>query len=134
MVEFPSLIEFIDTMGLDAIHKEHNLYMSEIEATVSFDEFVKMYYESSKQVWHDDMNSYKKSLDVRFNEENDVALEFAKEIMADIIDEALHDKMVQKIISQNDLATDYISAYHIVNAFRKKVIPAIEAALNELGM
>jgi hypothetical protein len=130
--KFPTLIEFIDEMGLDELHATHRSYVEECDE-ISFSDFVKEHYEACRQIWEDDMNCVPRSFIVPFNEDNDITLESAKVVMKDIINDALMNKKVREIILENELAPNYESATMIVFEFRRTVLPAIEKALNELG-
>jgi len=133
MVKFPTLIEFIDDIGLDELHATHKDYIEDMEEDASFDSFVKNHYECLKESWEDNIRYGKKAIDVPFNEENDMGLETAKMVMKAIIDKGLKDGLVAKTICEDDMVPDYFTVYPVIEEFYAKIVPAVEKALNELG-
>jgi hypothetical protein len=132
MIKFPNLIEFIDEFGLDELHATHKSYVEECDE-ISFSDFVKEHYEGCRQMWEDDMKCLPKSINVSFNDDGEIALESAKMVMVQIINDALKSKKVREIILKDELAPDYESSTMIVFEFARLVIPAIEEALDKLG-
>lgn len=133
MIKFPSMIEFIDEMGLDELHNAHKQYDEDNETSTSFSEFVEEHYESLKESWEDDMRyTPKKALDVKYNENIDIELDTAKQVMVAIVNKALANGKPGKIILEEELVPDYFLAYPVLEKFFSMVIPAVEKSLNEL--
>jgi hypothetical protein len=133
MVKFPTLIEFIDEVGLDELHATHKDYMEDMdENDTSFDTFVKQHYKCLKESWEDDIRYGKKEIFVPFDDVNDIVLETAKMVMKAIIDKGLKDGLVAKTICEEDLVPEYCLVYPVLGEFYDKVVPAVEKALNEM--
>ena len=130
MTQFPTLIDFIDSIGFDELHEIHN---EDETRSMTFTEFCHDHYNNIKADWETEINNHKKHLDVPFNEENAICLESAKSVMTQIIDEGLRSYRVRDIILNDEMAPGYLTAISIIEDFRIQVIPAIERALNELG-
>ena len=135
MTKFPSLIEYIDSLGLDELHKAHKEEMENEDPSeqITFSEYVEASYEMAREMWEEQMNDSPKSIAVPFDAEKDIALGSAIEVMKNIINKGLGRGEVAQIVVADDLAPDYTSAVCIVDEFRENVVPAIEKALNELG-
>jgi len=135
MTKFPSMIEYIDDLGLDELHNAHRDEMSEEDPSeqISFSDYVESHYQMAREMWEDEMINIPMKTNVSFDTEKEIALACAIEVMKTMIDEGLREHRVRDIILTDDLAPDYTSAVCIVDEFRKVVLPAIEKALNELG-
>jgi len=134
MTKFPSLIEYIDSLGLDELHKAHKDEMENEDPSeqITFSEYVEASYEMAHDMWKEEMDNYPKKINVPFDTEKDIAIGSAIEVMKTIIDEGLRENRVRDIILTDDMAPYYESAVCIVDEFRNVVLPAIEKALNEL--
>ena len=135
MTKFPSMIEYIDDLGLDELHNAHRDEMAEEDPSeqISFSDYVESHYQMAREMWDDEMINIPMKTNVSFDTEKEIALACAIEVMKTMIDEGLRENRVRDIILTDDLAPDYTSAVCIVDEFRKVVLPAIEKALNELG-
>lgn len=131
MTKFPTLIEYIEEIGIDNLRKMYEDEMKN-EGDVTFTEFVENEYHGAEAMWDDRMSDVKK-LNVPFNLEKEITVASAIEVLVTLVNESLKNDKVPKIILENDLAPDAHTATYIVDAFNKTVIPAIEKTLNELG-
>lgn len=125
---FPSLIEWIDEMTMKELHSLHK----ENEPEISFDAFVQNEYEAHKQMWNDDMNT-KRIVKYNPNEDIDVALDTAKIVFANILNDAIRSGKVKSSILQEELTPDYRTDAHVVDVFFCRIIPAVEKMLNNLN-
>lgn len=126
MIKFPNLIEWMDEMTMDELHKLHD----EVEGTESFSEFVGNEYEAHKEMWQDEMSKHR---EIRFqaNDEKDICDEMAKDLLCVILNKGTLE--IKDIICQQEFAPDHHSAIQVVEAFWYKIIPAIEKTLKELN-
>jgi hypothetical protein len=132
-IEFPTMIEFIEDVGMESLHESHESYIEDTgEYGKSFSNFVEEMYESHKQMFHDEMNFVKK-IGYNVNDNIDISVEMAKVVLVEIINKAIQKGDVKKIILEEELAPDCGSAMIVALEFRKTVIPAIEKTLRHLG-
>jgi hypothetical protein len=147
MIRFPNMIDWIDDLGLDELHRLHN----EDNEGLKFGDFVEKEYLIQKKEWTEVMchsnktiNGTKKSsknfnffigekiLRLNFDENKDVATESAKIVLERIINISAEKGLIKDIILCEELAPDYYSCRIVAESFWYKIIPAIKKTLDEM--
>jgi hypothetical protein len=129
MINFPTLIDWIDEEGMDDLHNRHNDFNSLIkEAEISFSQFANNEYEHAKQIWIDEIYNGK-CINIPFNEHGDISIESAKQVINRLIDS----DTVGNTITDSDLAPDYHTAIMVNDAFWNVIVPAIKKAINNIN-
>lgn len=130
MIKFQSLVAMIEEYGLDELHRMHQDDKATTGRVIPFDDFVNEYYEDSKKEWESNVN-YRKaiSLSNMADPDSDICTESAKFILEKIIQKAVDNGEVGRIIEEEQLSPDTSTNITISNCFWFTIIPTLEKAM-----
>jgi len=133
MIQFPSLIEWIDDIGLKELHSMHYDIEKTLNEKISFDTFVQKEYNAAKEDWEADMFFKTNLVNSNINEDDDIVLQMAKEVFINIFNQGQSNMDAGFVVTNEDLAPDYESAKIIVDSFHNVLLPAIQKFLDNYG-
>lgn len=131
MIEFPTLIEYIEECTLTELHKMHEDAKVYEDNEQSFSDYVEEQYSIAQEMWQDAINEAR-PIKIEMVDDGEVQKESAKLVLKQIIVNGLKNRDIPEIILKDDMAPDYRSAVSIVESFWDDVMPAVEKALEEI--
>lgn len=132
LCEFPNLIDWIDDYGMVNLRMEFKRLRINIGfgQLVSFERFIEQKYNEEK-LGFDALMHRVNPINIEMDDEGEIDIESAKLVLKRMIEKCHAAGMINRIIENEDLAPDYFSALHIVDAFWDVIIPKIEKALKD---
>jgi hypothetical protein len=132
LCEFPNLIDWIDDYGMINLRIEFKRLRINIGfgQLVSFERFIEQKYNEEKLSF-DNLMHRVNPINIDMDCEGEIDIESAKLVLRRMIEHCTDKGMILNVIEKEDLAPDYFSALHIVDAFWNAIIPKIEKALKD---